>query len=121
MNNFTIYNNNLQSQIQSNSQNINMLIFPRIYTVTDQTTNIDYARDRFDVLNIKAQNDISIHITHIPVGTFIRIDQLIRQQQHQVKIVANNSAAPLVLAGGSHHIATILEGSKIVAIVHTHI
>ena len=42
MNNFTIYNNNLQSQIQSNFQNINTLMTPLIITITDQITNIDY-------------------------------------------------------------------------------
>ena len=30
-----------------------MLMTPLIINITDQITNIDYARDRFDILNIK--------------------------------------------------------------------
>jgi len=121
MNNFTIYNNNLQSQIQSNFQNINTLMTPLIITITDQITNIDYARDRFDILNIKAQNDVSINITNIPLGTTFYINQLTRQPQHEAKLIANNFADPLVLSGASHHMCNIVHGSKIVGTVHTHI
>tara|TARA_B100000686_G_scaffold283222_2_gene306048 strand:+ start:3422 stop:3793 length:372 start_codon:yes stop_codon:yes gene_type:complete len=123
MTNFRIYNNNnnLQSLIHSNAQNINMLMTPIMITITEQTTNIDYATNRFDVLNITAQNDVSINITNISLGTSFDTNQLTRQQLHQLKIVANNSAAPLVLPGAAYHKCNITHDDNIVGTVHTHI
>ena len=114
MNNFTIYNNNLQSQVQANSQNINILMTPQIITITDQITNINYAINRFDVLNIATQNDILINITNIPIGTVFYVNQLIQNQGDQLTLIANNSADPFVLFGPSYSMCNIVQDSKIV-------
>ena len=125
MNNFTIYNNNnnLQSQIQSNFQNINTLMTPLIINITDKTTNIDYALTRFDVLNIAIQNDISINITNIPIGTVFYVNQLLQNQGDQVTLIANNNPIPpfVLIAQPSYSMCNIVQGNKIVATNYTQI
>ena len=123
MNNFTIYNNNLQSQVQTNSQNINTLMTPQIINITDQTTNIDYAANRFDVLNITIKNDISINITNIPIGTVFYVNQLIQNQNDQVTLIANNNSGPpfVLIAQPSYSMCNIVQGNKIVGTNYTNI
>ena len=112
MNNFTIYNN-LQYQVQTNSQNINTLMTPQIINITDQTTNIDYALIRFDVLNITVQNAISINITNIPIGTVFYTNQLTRGQGDQLTLIANNNLGnSLTLTGNSYSMCNIAQDNK---------
>ena len=116
MSNFTMYNdNNLSSEVRTNTRNINLSMTPLILTINSDSV-INYSSSRFNVLHLTGIAGLSILLQNLPIGLTFNIDRHSVNAQRDVKLTHGSNS--IILQQQGSYICNVGADGKLNATLH---